>query len=339
MHAPDGFLTAGTAVATGAISAGTIGLALSRTRDTLADKQVPLAGIAAAFIFAAQMFNFPVLAGTTGHLLGGALAAILLGPSLGAIVVTVVVVVQAFAFADGGLTALGYNTLNMAIITAFGGYALFVLLRKLFPANGAGVVAASGLAAGLSVVLSSLAFSLEWLFGATAPVPFDRVLGAMVGVHLLIGIGEAVITALAVGAVLSARPDLVFGARDLSRAQIDDRPKVAMRTFGVAAVLVVVVLATVVSQFAGGAPDGLERVAQDQGFSQSAVDHPLGSALFADYATSGVTNEKLSLAIAGVGGTLIVTLVLAGLFLAVRRRPDDAVPGEPASHVDSDSSG
>lgn len=320
MHAPDGFLTAGTAVATGALSAGAIGVALRQTRDTLKDKQIPLAGIAAAFIFAAQMFNFPVAAGTTGHLLGGALAAILLGPSMGAIVVTVVVVVQALAFADGGLTALGYNVFNMAIITAFGGYAAFALLRRLLPDNGAGVVAAAGIAAGFSVVLSSMAFSLQWLFGASAPIPFDTVFGAMVGVHLLIGIGEGIITALAVGAVMAARPDLVHGARDLDRAQMADRRRMGWRTFTVAGLVVVVVFATVVSQFAVDDPDGLEYVAEEQGFIDSAGDHALGSSIFADYATAGVADETLSLALAGIVGVVVTLLVMGGIVLAVRDR-------------------
>ncbi|CAN5225064.1 energy-coupling factor ABC transporter permease [soil metagenome] len=320
MHAPDGFLTAGTAIATGVISAGAVGVALRQTRDTLQDKQIPLAGIAAAFIFAAQMFNFPVAAGTTGHLLGGALAAILLGPAMGVIVITVVVVVQALAFADGGLTALGYNVLNMAVITAFGGYAVFVLLRKVLPDNGAGVIAASGIAAGLSVVLSAMAFSLQWLFGASAPVPFDQVFGAMVGVHLLIGIGEGILTGLAVGAVLAARPDLVHGARDLDRALLADRPRLGLRTFALAGLLVAVLFATVVSQFAVGNPDGLERVAEDQGFIDAARDHALGASIFADYATSGIGNESLSLAIAGVVGVVITVLVMAGIVLAIRSR-------------------
>lgn len=320
MHAPDGFLTAGTAVATGAISTGAIGVALRQTRDQLQDKQIPLAGIAAAFIFAAQMFNFPVAAGTTGHLLGGALAAILLGPAMGAIVVTVVVVVQAIAFADGGLTALGYNVLNMAVVTAFGGYAAYALLRRVLPRNGAGVVAAAGIAGGLSVVMSAAAFSVQWLFGASAPIPFDTVFGAMVGVHALIGIGEGLITALAVGAVLAARPDLVHGARDLTRAQVADRPRVSGRAFAIAGLLVTVVVAAVVSQFAADDPDGLERVAEDTGFIDTAEDHALGSSIFADYATSGVEDETLSLAIAGVVGAGVTLLIGGGLLLAVRDR-------------------
>lgn len=328
MHAPDGFLTTGTAVATGVLAAGAVAFALRQTRDTLVDKQIPLAGIAAAFVFAAQMFNFPVAAGTTGHLMGGALAAILLGPHLGSLVVTVVVVVQALAFADGGLSALGYNILNMATVTSYGGFAVFVLLRKVMPANGSGVVAAAGIAGLASVVLSSMAFSLQWLFGASAPVPFDTVFGAMVGVHTLIGIGEGIITALAVGAVLAARPDLVLGAQDLSRAQMADRPKVGMRGFVIGGLLVAVLFATVVSQFAVENPDGLEFVAEEEGFIDSAEDHAFGSFIFADYATSGVGNETLSLAIAGTVGTLVTLAVMAGLVLAVRRK--DGSPSQDA---------
>jgi cobalt/nickel transport system permease protein len=263
MHAPDGFLNAGTAVTTGVVSAGAIGASLRQMRTSLRDRQVPLAGLAAAFIFAAQMVNFPVAAGTTGHLLGGALAAILLGPAAGAVVVTVVVVVQALAFADGGLTALGYNVLNMALVTAFGGYAIFVLSRRVLPDTATGVIAATALAAGLSVPLSAMAFSIEWLFGASAPVPFDTVFGAMVGVHLLIGIGEGAISALVIGAVLAARPDLVHGARDLTRAQAASRTGVSMRGAALGAALVTLVVAAVVSQFAAAPPDGLERVATD----------------------------------------------------------------------------
>lgn len=330
MHAPDGFLNAGTAAATGALSIGAVGASLRQMRTTLEDKQIPLAGISAAFIFAAQMFNFPVAAGTTGHLLGGALAAVLLGPATGAVVVTVVVIVQALAFADGGLTALGYNVLNMAIVTAFGGYGIFVLLRRVLPTNATGVVAATGIAAGLSVPLSAMAFAIEWLFGASAPVPFDTVFSAMVGVHLLIGIGEGLISALAVGAVLAARPDLVYGARDLTSAQAAERPKVGARAFVLGAAAVALVVATVVSQFAAPDPDGLERVAEDQGFAQSAEEHALAGAPFADYATQGLDNETLSLAIAGAVGVVITLLVGLGIVLAVRdRRAAATAPARP----------
>jgi cobalt/nickel transport system permease protein len=319
MHAPDGFLEPVVAVATAGISCAFVALALRASSRELSDRQVPLAGIAAAFVFAAQMFNFPVAAGTTGHLLGGALAAILLGPFTGTIVVTVVVVVQAVAFADGGLTAIGYNVLNMAIVPAFGGWAMFRLFHRVLPSNASGVVGATGLACGLSVVLAAMMFSLQWLFGASAPVPFDTVFGAMVGVHLLIGVGEGVISGLVVAAVLAARPDLVAGATNLAAAQLVDRPRVGVRTFALGALLTSVFLAAVVSQFAGSSPDGLERVAIDQGFIDSGRDHPFSNGIFAEYATRGIDNDNLSLAVAGFGGVVLTLTVGCGLLSAIRR--------------------
>jgi cobalt/nickel transport system permease protein len=292
----------------------------------LEDKAIPLAGITAAFIFAAQMLNFPVAAGTTGHLLGGALAAILLGPSVGAIVVTIVVVVQALVFADGGITALGYNVLNMAIIPAYGGYAVFRIVRRMLPRSSGGVIGSTGIASWASVVMASVAFSIEWLFGATAPVSFDDVFTAMVGVHAVIGIGEGIISALAVGAVLASRPDLVHGATDLERAHLAES-KVGARTFVIAGVLVALVFAGVVSQFAADDPDGLERVAEDTGFIDSGQDHSLADFVFADYATAGIANETLSLAVAGIVGTIVTLLVVYGLFMGLREtRKRDPAP-------------
>jgi cobalt/nickel transport system permease protein len=321
MHAPDGFLNAGTAVATGAVSVGAVGVALRQTRDVLQDRQIPLAGVAAAFIFAAQMVNFPVAAGTTGHLLGGALAAVLLGPAMGAIVVTVVVMIQALAFADGGLTALGYNVLNMAVVTAIGGWAVFVLLRRVMPKTVNGLSLAAGLAAATSVVMSSMAFSIQWLFGATAPVSFSKVFGAMVTVHLLIGIGEGIITALAVRSVLSVRPDLVKGAEGMDLEPAGR--KRSLRALTIGGLAVAFVIATVVAQFAVDDPDGLERVAADTGFADSGRESALSDTLFSDYATQGLENEALSLAVAGATGTLITLAVGWGLFAIVRdrRRP------------------
>jgi cobalt/nickel transport system permease protein len=327
MHAPDGFLTAGTAVATGVLAGGGVAVAIKRSGEELADRQVPLAGLTAAFIFAGQLVNFPVAAGTTGHLLGGALAAVLLGPSVGALVVTVVVVVQALVFADGGLTALGYNTVNMALVTAFGGWAVFRLARRLLPATTTGVAVAGAIAGFASVVLSAVAFSIQWLFGASVPVPFDRVFGAMVGVHVLIAIAEAVITGLVLASVLAARPELVRGADDL--AAVRTAPRRALRSFLVVGSLVTLIVAAGISQFAVEEPDGLERVAEDEGFDTAAREHPFSGSVFADYATRGVASEPVSLAIAGVGGVLLTVAVGSGLFLAVRRGRDDG-QGEDA---------
>jgi cobalt/nickel transport system permease protein len=215
VHIPDGFINATTSVGAGAVAAGGIGVSLRRAARTLQERQAPLAGLVAAYIFAVQMLNFPVAAGTSGHLLGGVLAAVLVGPWAGAACVAVVLLVQSLLFADGGLTALGLNVINMALVTAWGGYAIFLLLRRVLPATRTSVTAATGVAAGLSVVLASLAFVVEYALGGTGGAPVGTVAAAMVGVHTLIGIGEGIITALTVGVVLGVRPDLVHGAADL----------------------------------------------------------------------------------------------------------------------------
>lgn len=330
MHAPDGFLTAPTAIVTGVLSAGAMAASIRASRPELDDDRIPLAGVTAAFVFAAQMVNFPVAAGTTGHLMGGALAAVLLGPSLGLLVVAVVVIVQAIGFADGGLTALGYNVFNMAVVTALGGWAVFRGARRLLPATASGVTVAAFVAALVSVVLSSMAFSLQWLFGASAAVPFDTVFTAMVGVHTLIGIGEGLVTAGVVAAVLAVRPDLVRGAEGIDRAAGPAR--LPRARFVLAAVAASLAVAVGVAQFAVDDPDGLERVAEDTGFIESAEDHALGSSIFADYATAGVENEAVSLAIAGTVGTLVTLAVGTGLLLLVRdRRRGSATAHAPAA--------
>jgi cobalt/nickel transport system permease protein len=215
VHIPDGFINAPTSLAAGAVAAGGVGVSLRRAAHTLQERQAPLAGLVAAYIFAVQMLNFPVAAGTSGHLLGGALAAVLVGPWAGALCVAVVLLVQGLLFADGGLSALGLNVINMALVTAWGGYAVFLLLRRAMPATKTSVTVSAGIAAGISVVLASLAFVVEYAIGGAGGASVGTVLAAMVGVHTLIGIGEGVITALTVGVVLGVRPDLVYGAADL----------------------------------------------------------------------------------------------------------------------------
>jgi cobalt/nickel transport system permease protein len=221
MHIPDGFIDGTTSAGAAVVAGGGLGVTLRRAGEVLDERRVPLAGLVAAFVFAVQMLNFPVVSGTSGHLLGGALAAVLVGPAVGAVCVTVVLAVQALLFADGGLSALGLNVLNMALVTAFGGYAVFVLARRVMSRTPSSVVAAAGTAAAVSVVLSALAFTLEYAVGGTGTASVATVAGAMVGVHVLIGVGEGVITALVVGAVLATRPDLVWGARDLAIDQAD----------------------------------------------------------------------------------------------------------------------
>lgn len=221
MHIPDGFIDASTSVGAGVVAAGGVALSLWRAGKDSLEARAPMTGLVAAFVFSAQMLNFPVAGGTSGHLLGGLLAAVMVGPWLGALALTVVLVAQSLLFADGGVSALGLNIINMAFVPAFAGYALFWLARRVVPASRFGVLAATALAAFASVVLASLAFSLEYALGGSGAAPNGTVTLAMVGVHVPIGIGEAIISTLVVGAVLSARPDLVYGARDLPRRATD----------------------------------------------------------------------------------------------------------------------
>ena len=220
MHIPDGFIDPGTSAAAGVVAVGAVGMCVKQAGKAIDDREVPLAGLAAAFVFSVQMLNFPVASGTSGHLLGGALAAVLVGPWLGPLCVAVVLLVQALLFADGGLSALGLNILNMAVIGAWGGYLVFVVLRSVLPRARSSMVAASGIAAGVSVALAALGFTLQYAIGGNDAASLSTVAAAMVGTHVLIGIGEGLITAMTVSAVMAVRPDLVYGARGYTLAPI-----------------------------------------------------------------------------------------------------------------------
>ncbi len=218
MHVPDGFLNAPTSIATGVIAAVGIGLALRGARRELDERTAPLAGVVAAFVFATQMVNFPVGAGTSGHLLGGALAAALVGPWTGVLVVTVVLFVQALLFADGGLTALGTNVTLMGLVGVAVAWLVIVTVRRLLPKRLASVPIAAAIGALVSVPAAATAFTMLFAIGGVAEIPVGMVLTAMVGWHSLIGSGEAVITGLVVSAVVATRPDLVFAARPVLEA-------------------------------------------------------------------------------------------------------------------------
>lgn len=207
MHIPDGFLNIPTWGSFWAISVGTIGYALRKLKAILKEKMVPLMGISSAFIFAAQMLNFPITGGTSGHLIGGVLAAVLLGPWGGIIVISAVLIVQCLIFQDGGLTALGANIFNMAIIGSGLGYLIYAWIRKRIKGD-KGIITGSALASWASVVLSSLSCAIQ--LGISGTSPFKLVIPAMVGIHALIGIGEALITSLVVITLLKLRPDLIY---------------------------------------------------------------------------------------------------------------------------------
>jgi cobalt/nickel transport system permease protein len=220
MHIPDGFIDAPTSIAFGVVAAAGLGYCLRRGSAELDERAAPLAGLTAAFVFAAQMLNFPVAAGTSGHLLGGVLAAVLVGPWIGATCLAVVLLLQALFFADGGITALGLSVTNMSLIGALGGYLIFRVVLRLLPQRRASVPVAAAVAAALSVPLAAAGFVLQFAIGGTVEdLSLQAVLAAMVGVHLLIGLGEAAITFLTVGLVLGSRPDLVHGARGVLRRE------------------------------------------------------------------------------------------------------------------------
>ncbi len=215
MHIPDGFIDLPVSAASAVASGSAIAVALRKSRGSMEQEVAPMAGLTAVFIFAVQMLNFPVAAGTSGHLLGGALAAILVGPWVALLAMTVVLSLQAFIFADGGLSAIGLNILNMGVLTVVVGWLVFKIVLKVLPKKDTSVVAASAVAAFISVPMSAMGFVVQYAIGGSGIIELDKVLGAMLSVHILIGIGEAVISALTIGAVLATRSDLVYGATQL----------------------------------------------------------------------------------------------------------------------------
>lgn len=336
MHVPDGFINAPVSAATGVVAAGAVAVSLRGARRELgSERAAPLAGLVAAFIFAVQMLNFPVAAGTSGHLLGGALAAILVGPYTGVLCVSVVLLMQGVLFADGGLTALGVNITDMAITTTVVAYLVFRGLVKLLPRTRRSITVASFVAALLSVPAAAIVFTLIYAIGGTTDVSIGKVATAMVGVHVLIGIGEAVITALTVGAVVAVRPDLVYGARGLHQplklkvdGELVDAPAAtpapaAARSgrkvwiIGLAASLV---LAGFVSFYASADPDGLEKVAHDKGIDRTEKEHASSDSPLADYGVKDITDARLSGGLAGIIGVGVTVVAGTGIFWALRRR-------------------
>jgi cobalt/nickel transport system permease protein len=216
MHMSDGLVNAPTAAAFGFVAAVGLAVAATRARADLDERTAPMAGLVTAFVFAVQMINFPILPGASGHLLGGALVAILVGPWVGSLCVAIVLVVQALLFADGGLTALGTNITNMALVGTFTGFAVAFALRRVAARSRAGLVATAFVAALVNTVVASLAFVLEYAIGGAGGASMGTVFALMVGMHVLVGIGEGIITAATVAAVAAVRPDLVYllrGAR------------------------------------------------------------------------------------------------------------------------------
>jgi cobalt/nickel transport system permease protein len=291
MHIPDGFIDAKTAIATGVLAAGGVGAALWQAKRNLQPRQVPLMGVTAAFVFAAQMLNFPVAGGTSGHLIGGVLAAALVGPAAAVIVMTSVLIVQCLLFQDGGLTALGANVFNMALVATLAGAFGYRQLRKLLPGR-RGMILAAVVVGWFSTLLASISCAGQLAWSNT--VPWRLAFPAMAGVHALIGLGEGVITALVLVAVDRTRPEL-----------LENAPSTGTPLATAWGLLVALGLALFVSPFACSWPDGLEKVAASLGFEHRAAD-PLLPSWIPDYALPGIRSPLLATALAGLVGTLVV---------------------------------
>ena len=223
LHISNGVLGGPVAVATVVIAGVGLTVCVRRGRRDLDDRLAPMAGLVAAFIFAVQMLNFPVLPGVSGHLLGGTLAALLAGPWVGALCVSIVLVVQALLFADGGVTAIGANITNMALINTAAGYLIIVALLRLLPRTPAGLAATAVVASVVAVVAAALGFVLEYALGGATALSgggLASIAGVMTGTHVLIGLGEGLITAVTVVTVAKTRPDLVYALRALPQRRL-----------------------------------------------------------------------------------------------------------------------
>lgn len=308
LHIIDGLLSTPVAIAGWVLAGVFIALGLNNTRGQLGERQVPLMGILAAFIFAGQMLNFPVVGGSSGHLLGGALAAILMGPWAAVLIMTSVIAVQALLFQDGGLLVLGWNIVNMGILTAFTGYFVYQPLKKMLGDNRTGRFVAGFAGGWISVMVGAIATSVELAISGTSPL--GVVVPAMAFWHTLIGIGEGLITVAALAFIEATRPDLIVGEKAPARA--------GARWVWIGLIIALVV--TLFSPLASPNPDGLEFVAEEQGFLGQGLD-PLYNIL-PDYTIPFIANETLTVIVAGAVGVLIVFGVgwVVG-YLARRREP------------------
>lgn len=308
MHIPDGFLSTLVSAVFWVVSVIAVAYALRRVGKDLGERQVPLMGVLAAAIFAGQMLNFSVAGGTSGHLLGAALATILLGPWAAVIVMTTVVGIQALIFQDGGLLALGANIFNMGIVGVTVSYFVYTSIQKLARGKSWGIFAGGFAAAWLSVVIASLACALQLALSGTSPANIS--IPAMGGIHMIIGIGgEGLITLGALAFLYAAR-------RDLFRVgEATPKGSAAVWTFGLGIALVLAVF----SPLASAHPDGLEWVAEQKGFLEAARG-PLYTVI-PDYVFPGISNTALATIVAGIIGTLMVFGVALAVAFVQRKRP------------------
>ncbi len=309
LHIPDGFLSLPMALIFWVITIILLTIAVRKTKGQLGERQIPLMGIMAAFIFAAQMINFPVAGGTSGHLLGGVLAAIVLGPWAGMLVMACVIGLQGLLFQDGGLVVMGANIFNMGLLPVLIGYGMY---RNVAGQSRGVKLAVAGVAAWVSVMAAALATALELGFSGTSP--FAVVLPAMMGVHLLIGIGEAVITMAALAFIMQTRPDL------LDEQAIKTKGGLGWVITGLLMALVVVFL----SPWASTHPDGLERVAADVGFLQLGQSNPYN--ILPDYTIPFLGASSVSTIVAGLIGVVVVAVIAFGVGRLLRRASSQSAP-------------
>lgn len=315
MHIPDGLLDLRTATTTAVLSLSALGTALRRLRLGLPRRRIPLMGLAAAFLFTAQMLNFPVAGGTSGHLLGAVLATVLLGPSAAIVVMTAVLLVQCLLFADGGLLALGANVFNMAVAGVLGGYAVYKVISRTLPGR-RGLLVAAAFAAWCSTVLASICCAGELAWSRVAP--WGLVFPAMATVHMLIGLGEAAITMLVIAAIMRARPDLVESTGQ-AEGPAASRLVVA---YGLAVSFGLLLFGV---PFASSWPDGLERVGEILGFPGAAAERAIVAPM-AEYRLPGLGSATAATAAAGFIGTLIAFALAYALAAALApKAPSDGV--------------
>lgn len=294
MHIPDGFLDVKTAVTAGLFSATGLGAALRHVGRHLRSRKIPLIGLTAAFIFVAQMLNFPVASGTSGHLLGATFAAVLLGPGAAVIVMSSVLIVQSFIFADGGILALGANIFNMAIVAPLVGFGVYRILR-LFLHGHQGQLVSVGVASWFSTVVAAVFCAGELASSGTAE--WRTVFPAMTGIHMITGFGESAITMLVIAAIGRTRPELLSDA---------DEPVAAagLSTSFVYGALMVIGLALLVAPHASTLPDGLEKVASSLGFERKVAMNPGASLPLKDYQIPGIQSGSAATMAAGAIGTV-----------------------------------
>jgi len=333
MHIPDGFLSPAVSTAMAVASAGAVAISLKKLKETVSTRTVPLTGMMGALIFAGQMVNFPLFVSpASGHLLGGVLASVVLGPWAGCLVITLVLLVQCALFADGGMLALGANVFNMGVIGAWGGYAVYYTLRRWLKGN-SGTMIAAVIAAWISVLAASTMFCIEFACSGIPDLNLTGLFGMMAAFHSLIGIGEALITGIVLKAVLSQRPDLIYGNEamepNLQQSGLSSSPIRAICVGTVVALAVAGFLAPFASEYA----DGLEAVAQKMGFDALATETPTVLVLD-DYAVPLSDNgswflQKLAVSLAGIGGTLAVL----GIALGMGRAFNIGRPATEAGHA------